>query len=54
VSVIRLDRTDIVRHALVQAIVDAYESAEPTAAAFPCVEIAAPDHAPITSVPARE
>ncbi len=54
VSVIKLDRTDIVRHALVQAIVDAYESAEPTAEVFPCVEIAAPDHAPITSVPARE
>jgi phosphate starvation-inducible PhoH-like protein len=29
VSTVFLDRTDIVRHPLVQAIVDAYEAAEP-------------------------
>lgn len=54
VGVITLDRSDIVRHPLVQAIVDAYEPTEPAAAAFPCVEIAAPDHPTAAGVPAPE
>ena len=52
--IVTLDRSDIVRHPLVQAIVDAYESTEPTAETFPCVEIAALDHPPIPNMPAPE
>jgi phosphate starvation-inducible PhoH-like protein len=48
VAVVELDKSDIVRHPLVQAIVDAYESIEPSAAALPAVEIAAPDRPPPT------
>jgi phosphate starvation-inducible PhoH-like protein len=46
VGIITLDKSDIVRHPLVQAIVDAYEATEPPAPALPLVEIAAPDRPP--------
>jgi phosphate starvation-inducible PhoH-like protein len=43
VAVVTLDKADIVRHPLVQAIVDAYEATEPPVPVLPLVEIAAPD-----------
>jgi phosphate starvation-inducible PhoH-like protein len=46
VAIVELDKSDIVRHPLVQAIVDAYEATEPAASALPLVEIAAPDRPP--------
>jgi len=48
VGVVTLDKSDIVRHPLVQRIVDAYESAEPPAPVLPLVEIAAPQCSPPT------
>ncbi len=56
VAVVTLDKRDIVRHPLVQAIVDAYEETEPAPAALPCVEIAALDRSPslMGGVPAPE
>jgi phosphate starvation-inducible PhoH-like protein len=56
VGVVTLDKRDIVRHPLVQAIVDAYENTEPVPASLPLVEIAAPDVSPpmVSGVPAPE
>jgi phosphate starvation-inducible PhoH-like protein len=59
VGVVALDRSDIVRHPLVQAIVDAYESGETAApaapVASPIVEIAAPSSSSdVSSGPAPE
>jgi phosphate starvation-inducible PhoH-like protein len=47
IAVVTLGKADIVRHPLVQAIVDAYEATEPSPAELPLVEIAAPDRPPI-------
>lgn len=53
IAVVTLGKADIVRHPLVQAIVDAYESTEPSAAELPLIEIAAPDH-PLVEIAAAD
>jgi phosphate starvation-inducible PhoH-like protein len=52
VGVVRLNKRDIVRHPLVQAIVDAYEKGESAAAGGPGAVLAAPGPAPHAGVPA--
>jgi phosphate starvation-inducible PhoH-like protein len=54
VAVIRLDKSDIVRHPLVQAIVDAYEAGESAAGAAPGERGTAPEQPPPADRPAPE
>jgi phosphate starvation-inducible PhoH-like protein len=46
VACVTLDRSDIVRHPLVQAIVDAYEATETAPMAYPSAQTAAPERPP--------
>jgi phosphate starvation-inducible protein PhoH and related proteins len=55
IGTVILDRSDIVRHPLVQAIVDAYEATEPAEAAGPGgADRPAPDRPPPAGFPASE
>ncbi|MBV8233356.1 MAG: PhoH family protein, partial [Planctomycetaceae bacterium] len=54
VGIVSLDKSDIVRHPLVQAIVNAYEGTEPVKEVGVGPEIAEPDHPPPTGATASE